>query len=191
MDKYCANCGSRNDEDDTFCSSCGKPLKNTKPRAERVERTKTKDKGISNGRVIGIVIGLVIFFVIVGALIAGNNGAPKETLIQNISVSSLPQLSVFGNQGIIIDIPSNATNLRVDYNLTGSSSYGIGSNGNLGATTDKINNNSGQSPIGPDNLYLEAGPGKSISGEKNFTDKGSFYYEGNFQSGNILVYVTS
>ena len=97
MDKYCTNCGSRNDEDDAFCSSCGQSLKDTKPRVEginpRVERAKTKDKGIGNGKVIGIVMGLVIFFVIVGALIAGNNGGPKETLLTNISVSSLPQLS--------------------------------------------------------------------------------------------------
>lgn len=135
------------------------------------------------------LLAIVLIAGIVG--ISGCTSTPtKEVVLKEIDVSSLSSMAVFGGKGIIFDIPENATNVRVKYNLTGASSYGMGSNGNLGVSSENIDPNSGQSPIGFDNQYLEAGPGKTISGEKNFTSKGAFYYQGNFASGKITVYAT-
>lgn len=136
-----------------------------------------------------IVITLVVIMLVAGVVaISGCTSTPSETVLKEIDVASLPSISVFGGQGIILDIPDNATSVRVTYNLTADSNYGMGSNGNLGVTSENVDPNSGQNPIGYNNLYLEAGPGKTISGEKNFTDHGAFYYTGSFSSGKIVVY---
>ncbi|HTX61110.1 MAG TPA: hypothetical protein VMC48_02270 [Methanobacterium sp.] len=136
-----------------------------------------------------LIIGTVIILLAGVVFISGCTSTPKETVLQEIDVSSLQSMSVFGGKGIILDIPDNATSVRVTYNLTADSSYGMGSNGNLGVSSDNIDPNSGQNPISYNNLYLEAGPDKSITGEKNFTSNGAFYYTGNFASGKIIVYI--
>lgn len=65
-------------------------------------------------------------------------------------------------------------------------------NGNLGVTYENVNASSGEDPItkSTDNKYLEAGPGKTVSGEFNSTDHGDFYLSGNFPSGKITIYAT-
>ncbi len=137
-----------------------------------------------------LMLGVVLIFLIAGVVfISGCTSSAQESLLEEIDVASLPSMSVFGGKGIILDIPDNASTVRVTYNLTGASSYGMGSNGNLGVTSENIDPNSGQNPIGLNNLYLEAGPGKTISGEKNFTANGAFYYTGSFASGKIVVYI--
>ncbi|MBZ2164601.1 hypothetical protein [Methanobacterium spitsbergense] len=138
---------------------------------------------------IGLGIGALIIVLVVA--FSGCTSTPaKETVIKEFNVSSLESMSVFGSKGIIFDIPDNVTKVRVVYNLTGANSYGMGSNGNMGVSSDNIDPNSGQSPIGFDNQYLEAGPGKTISGEQNFTSHGGFYYGGSFVKGKITVYGT-
>lgn len=146
--------------------------------------------GIDIDKRIGIGIGILLIVAVV-AFSGCTSSTPKETLVKDVNVSSMEKVSAFGTKGVIFDIPDNASNVRVVYNLTAGSSFGMGSNGNLGVSSDNIDPNSGQSPIGFDNEYLEAGPGKTIYGEKNFTSShGSFYYGGSFVSGNIKVYVT-
>lgn len=136
-----------------------------------------------------LTVGLVILLVAGVAAISGCTSTQTETVLKEIDVAALPSMSVFGGQGIILDIPDNATSVRVTYNLTAKSSYGMGSNGNLGVSSDNVDPNSGQNPIDYNNLYLEAGPGKTISGEKNFTTNGAFYYSGSFASGKIVIYI--
>lgn len=138
----------------------------------------------------GLMIGLVILLLAGIVFISGCTSTTQETVLKDIDVSTLQSMSVFGSKGIIFDIPDNATKVRVTYNLTASSSYGMGSNGNLGVTSENVDPNSGQNPIGLNNLYLEGGPGKTITGEKNFTANGAFYYQGSFEAGNIVVYIS-
>jgi hypothetical protein len=138
----------------------------------------------------GITI-VAVFLLVVGIVaISGCTSPAQETLLDEIDVSTLPSNSALGGQGIIVDIPDNATSVRVTYNLTAKSDYGMGSNGNIGVSSENVDPNSGQSPIGSNNEYLEAGAGKTITGEKNFTANGAFYYSGNFASGTIKVYVS-
>ncbi len=135
---------------------------------------------------------IVAVFLLVAGIVAisGCTSSAQETLLEEIDVATLPSNSVFGGQGIIVDIPDNATKVRVTYNLTAKSSYGMGSNGNIGVSSENVDPNSGQNPIGFNNEYLDAGAGQTITGEKNFTDNGAFYYSGSFASGTIAVYVT-
>lgn len=138
----------------------------------------------------GITIVAVFLLVVSIVAISGCTSPAQETLLDEIDVSTLPSNSALGGQGIIVDIPDNATSVRVTYNLTADSVYGMGSNGNIGVSSENVDPNSGQSPIGLNNEYLEAGAGKTITGEKNFTANGAFYYSGNFASGTIKVYVS-
>ncbi len=139
---------------------------------------------------VGLGIGLLLVVLVVAFSGCTSEGAAKETQLKEIKVASLDSMSVFGSKGIIYDIPDNMTDVRVVYNLTGANSYGMGSNGNMGVTSDNVNPNSGQAPSALNNQYLESGPGKTISGEQNFTDHGSFYYSGSFVKGTITIYGT-
>lgn len=134
-----------------------------------------------------IVLGLIVGIVAISGC-TGSSG--KEIKLKEINVASLSSNGVFGGHDALVDIPDNATSVRIVYSLKGASSYGMGSNGNMGVTSENINPKSGESPFGFNNKYLEAGPGKTISGELNSTDHGSFYLSGNFPSGKITIYAT-
>lgn len=136
------------------------------------------------------IVGVFLLVLGIVAISGCTSPAAQETLLEEIDVSTLSSNSALGGQGIIVDIPDNATKVRVVYNLTAKSSYGMGSNGNIGVSSENVDPNSGQNPMGLNNEYLDAGAGKTISGEKNFTDTGAFYYSGSFASGTIMVYVT-
>lgn len=114
----------------------------------------------------------------------------KEVVLKEIDVASLSSEGVFGSQKAIVDIPDNATKVRVVYALTAKDRYGMGSNGNMGVNHDNINENSGENVISWDNHYIEAGPGKTIQSEFTSTGHGAFYYTGSFGSGTITVYAT-
>ncbi len=137
-----------------------------------------------------LIIGLILGIITISGCTSSSGG--KEVLVKEINVASLPSNGVFGGHDALVDIPDNATQVRVVYSLKGSSSYGMGSNGNMGVTFENVAANSGEDPMAKsgDNKYIEAGPGKTVTGTFNSTDHGSFYLSGNFPSGKISIYAT-
>ncbi|MGB9979412.1 hypothetical protein [Methanobacterium sp.] len=135
--------------------------------------------------IVGLIAGIV-------AISGCTSSSGKEIKVKEINVASLSSNGVFGGHDALVDIPDNATQVRIVYKLKGANNYGMGSNGNLGVTYENINSNSGENPItkSTSNKYLEAGAGKTVSGEFNSTDHGDFYLSGNFPSGNITIYAT-
>ena len=136
-----------------------------------------------------IVLGLIAGIVSISGCTSTSG---KEVKYKEINVASLSSNGVFGGHDALVDIPDNATSVRIVYSLKGASAYGMGSNGNLGVTYENVNASSGEDPmtLSSDNKYLEAGPGKTVSGELNSTDHGAFYLSGNFVSGKITIYTT-
>jgi len=149
-----------------------------------------------------ILVLLVLLVVVIG--ISGctdyytGNGTSgpsqsNEQLVGTYKVTSSDEGGVFGEQKLLVQLPANTNRVKVVYNMTAESSYGMGSNGNLGVTSEQVVESSGQDPImlSTDNQYLEGGPGKTINGELTFSGGKTFYYSGNFVSGTISVYATT
>lgn len=138
------------------------------------------------------ILPLLVILLILGIVgISGcTDSGTKEIVVKKIDVADLGSGGVFGGQKSIVDIPDNATGVRAVYNLTAENSYGMGSNGNIGFTSENIDPNSGEDPVGFDNKYLEGGAGKTISGEIESSSTGAFYYTGSFAKGTITVYAT-
>lgn len=136
-----------------------------------------------------VVLGLIVGIVVISGC-TGTSG--KEIKVKEINVASLSSNGVFGGHDALVDIPDNATSVRIVYSLKGANNYGMGSNGNLGVTYENVNAKSGEDPITKyyDNKYLEAGAGKTVSCEFNSTDHGDFYLSGSFPSGKITIYAT-
>lgn len=138
------------------------------------------------------IIPILVFGLILGIVtISGcTSSATKEITVKEIDIASLPQ--GLGGNIAIVDLPDNATSVRIAYTLVGKSDYGMGSNGNMGITYTNVDPNSGESPItkSSTNKYLEATAGQTISGNFTSTDHGAFYYSGNFESGKITIYAT-
>ncbi len=63
---------------------------------------------------------------------------------------------MFGGHDTLVDIHDNATQVRVVYSLKGASSYGMGSNGNMGITYENVDPKSGKDPMtkSGDNKYI-------------------------------------
>ncbi|MBN2600137.1 MAG: zinc-ribbon domain-containing protein [Candidatus Thermoplasmatota archaeon] len=71
---YCAKCGTKNEDDATFCKNCGTSLTGSKPEYDRQREQRCEDEcaGGKNSRglaifwgVIIVLIGLVILFEVV------------------------------------------------------------------------------------------------------------------------------
>ncbi len=70
---YCHNCGTKNDDDDEFCSKCGEPLKDVRdyggrrrPRHhdDRYYRERQECFNLPHGNIIGPLIGGIILIFI-------------------------------------------------------------------------------------------------------------------------------
>lgn len=61
---YCSKCGSENDSSDKFCSSCGKPLNNTKT-------NELPKINLDNHRIIIIALVAIIILLFIGILSTG------------------------------------------------------------------------------------------------------------------------
>jgi uncharacterized membrane protein YvbJ len=61
---YCQNCGTKNENDDEFCSKCGEPLKEDVERRYRPEqRQRQRDEcfGLPGGNIIvPLIIGVIL-----------------------------------------------------------------------------------------------------------------------------------
>jgi uncharacterized membrane protein YvbJ len=61
---YCHNCGTKNEEEDEYCSKCGTPLKETVEKRYRPEhRRRQRDEcfGLPHGNIIvPLVIGVIL-----------------------------------------------------------------------------------------------------------------------------------
>jgi hypothetical protein len=130
-----------------------------------------------------LILGLLLSIVAISGCI-NSTSKTDEVLIKTIDVSSLNDTE-FSLTPIIVDIPDNATNIKVFYNLTGGE---YGSMSYIGTNSKNIDPTSGESPISTNYHYLQASKGQKINGTYNSTDHGVFYYMGNFVSGKISIY---
>lgn len=70
---YCHNCGTKNEDDDEFCSKCGEPLKEVRDerhhrhrhhRDDRYYRERQECFGLPHGNIIGPLIGGLILILV-------------------------------------------------------------------------------------------------------------------------------
>ena len=136
-----------------------------------------------------VTLALLVLAVV---MVSGcTSSTPTEKLVGKYNINDIQKEGVFGSDKLIVQLPNSTSKVRVVYNLKAENNYGTGSNGNLGVSSDVIDPNSGQDPIGFDNEYLEGGAGETINGSLTFDGGKTFYYSGSFASGTIEVYATT
>lgn len=142
------------------------------------------NRKILSGVAVLLLIGIVV-------AVSGCTGdSASEQLVGNYSIKDAQSKDAMGNRELVVPLPEGTSKVRVVYDLKARSSYGMGSNGNIGVNIENVASDSGKSVIGFDNEYLESGAGESAKGEKTFGSGKIFYYSGNYASGTFAVYAT-
>lgn len=130
-----------------------------------------------------ILGGIVVLLVLVILASSMSNSTSKEVKVGVINATSDTALES-------LEIPDNATSIRVVYNLTADNDYGIDDNGNLGTSSSF---QAGQDPfmngLVTESQYLVSGGNKTLNGEFTFSPNKYVVYSGTFR-GKITVYAT-